>query len=90
MIKSEFDKPEEFRQKMAAKFDHPFNYQMQKSEQVGTNDCIVIARIMSLPFFDAVTAEVYKEFPPEDRIPEWKNAMISGYPFEERLLYPKK
>ena len=89
LVKSEYDQPEEFRQKMASKFDHPFNYQMQKSEQVGTNDCIVIARIMSLPFFDAVTAEVYKEFPPELRIPQWKNLMVSGYPFE-RDYYIRK
>jgi hypothetical protein len=89
LIKSEFDKPEEFRQKMAAKFDRPFIYQMRKSELVGTNDCIVIVRIMSLPLFEAVTAEVYKEFPPEMRMPEWKNLMIRGYPFE-RNYYLRK
>jgi protein disulfide-isomerase len=42
---------------LAAKFDHPYDFKILKSEMVGTNDCIVIARIMTEPFLEAVWDE---------------------------------
>jgi protein disulfide-isomerase len=41
----------------AAKFDHPYDFKILKSEMVGTNDCIVIARIMTELFLEAVWHE---------------------------------
>jgi len=54
IIKTEFvvDDAEEISN--AAKFNHPYDFKILKSEMVGTNDCIVIARIMTEPFLEAV------------------------------------
>jgi thioredoxin-related protein len=54
LIKTEYvvDDAEEISN--AAKFNHPYNFKILKSEMVGTNDCIVIARIMTEPFLEAV------------------------------------
>jgi protein disulfide-isomerase len=41
----------------AIKFNHPYDFKILKSEMVGTNDCIVIARIMTEPFLEAVWDE---------------------------------
>jgi thioredoxin-related protein len=38
----------------AAIFNHPYDFKILKSEMIGTNDCIVIARIMTEPFLEAV------------------------------------
>jgi hypothetical protein len=83
LIKSEFETAEGRHQRMALNFNHPYNYKMQKSEWIGTNNCIVVARIISLPFFDAVIAESYKKLPNDWNYPEIKDLMIKGYPFEE-------
>ena len=42
---------------LATKFDHPYDFKILKSEMVGTNDCIVIARIMTELFLEAVWHE---------------------------------
>jgi hypothetical protein len=54
IIKTEFvvDDAEEISN--AAKFNHPYDFKILKSEMVGRNDCIVIARIMTEPFLEAV------------------------------------
>ncbi len=44
----------------AAKFNHPYDFKILKSEMVGTNDCIVIARCMTPEFLDAMKAILYK------------------------------
>ncbi len=38
----------------------PFEYGILEPETIGTNDCIVVARIMSPPLIDAVKAVIYK------------------------------
>ena len=49
----------------AAKFDHPYDFKILKSETVGTNDCIVIARGMTPKFLDAMKAILYKNYTKE-------------------------
>ncbi|HTV42560.1 MAG TPA: thioredoxin family protein [Candidatus Sulfotelmatobacter sp.] len=45
---------------VARQFEHPYEYRLVKFETVGTNDCIVIARCMTMPFLNQVKAVVYK------------------------------
>jgi thioredoxin-related protein len=49
----------------AAKFDHPYDFKILKSEMVGTNDCMVIARCMTPKFLDAMKAILYKNYSKE-------------------------
>jgi protein disulfide-isomerase len=49
----------------AAKFDHPYDFKILKSEMVGTNDCIVITRYMTPKFLDAMKAIFYKNYTKE-------------------------
>ncbi|HEY1787759.1 MAG TPA: hypothetical protein VGJ73_06360 [Verrucomicrobiae bacterium] len=47
-------------QRLAAKMSDPYEYQMLEPAIIGTNDCIVVARIMNPPLVDAVKAVIYK------------------------------
>jgi protein disulfide-isomerase len=49
----------------AAKFDHPYDFKVLKSETIGTNDCFIIARIMTPEFLDAMKATLYKNYTKE-------------------------
>jgi protein disulfide-isomerase len=60
IIKSEFADGDDRERPIAAKFDHPYDFKILKSEMVGTNDCIVIARCMTPEFLDAIKAIYYK------------------------------
>jgi protein disulfide-isomerase len=60
MIKTEFVREDAEEISNAAKFDHPYDFKILKSEIVGTNDCIVIARCMTPKFLDAMKAILYK------------------------------
>ncbi len=44
---------------LAEKFDHPYDYKFLKSESVGINDCIVIARIATTQFLQAMRTNFY-------------------------------
>ncbi len=57
LIKMEYVYEDGIEKMLAAKFDHPYDFKILKSEMVGTNDCIVIARIMTEPFLEAVWDE---------------------------------
>ena len=57
LVKTEFVVNDAEEISNAAKFDHPYDFKILKSEMVGTNDCIVIARIMTEPFLEAVWDE---------------------------------
>jgi thioredoxin-related protein len=54
LIKMEYVYEDGIEKMLAAKFDHPYDFKILKSEMIGTNDCIVIARIMTEPFLEAV------------------------------------
>lgn len=72
VIKMEFEENDDIAQRLAATMDHPYEYKMLKPEIVGTNDCIVVARIMSAPLLDAVKDVVYKGYTPQ------QEAMFGG------------
>jgi thioredoxin-related protein len=61
IIKTEYEAGEDLEKTIAAKFDHPYEFKVLKSEMVGTNDCIVIARCMTPKFLDAIKAVYYKD-----------------------------
>jgi thioredoxin-related protein len=65
MIKTEFVYEDAEEISNAAKFDHPYDFKILKSEMVGTNDCIVIARSMTPKFLDAMKAIYYKNYTKE-------------------------
>jgi len=44
----------------AAKFNHPYDFKVLKSEMIGTNDCLIIARCMTPQFLDAMKVILYK------------------------------
>jgi thioredoxin-related protein len=54
LVKMEYVYEDGIEKMLAAKFEHPYGFKILKSEMVGTNDCIVIARIMTEPFLQAV------------------------------------
>jgi protein disulfide-isomerase len=60
MIKMEFVYEDAEEISNAAKFDHPYDFKILKSEMVGTNDCIVIVRTMTPKFLDEIKAILYK------------------------------
>jgi hypothetical protein len=60
LIKTEFGVDDAEEISNAAKFNHPYDFKILKSEMVGTNDCIVIARCMTPQFLDAMKAILYK------------------------------
>ena len=61
IIKTEYEAGEDLEKTIAAKFDHPYEFKVLKSEMAGTNDCIVIARCMTPKFLDAIKAVYYKD-----------------------------
>ena len=60
LMKSEFDVDDAEEISNAAKFNHSYDFKLLKSEMVGTNDCIVIARCMTPEFLAAMKAILYK------------------------------
>jgi hypothetical protein len=86
LIKSEYEQTDEFQQRIASKFDHPYEYQMRKAERLNTNDCIVIARITTAPVMDALINEEYYDkdrFPSYMRTPMYKKMLVDHYPSEQ-------
>ena len=65
IIKTEYEEGGNLEKTIAAKFDHPYEFKVLKSEMVGTNDCIVIARCMTPKFLDAIKAVYYKDYTKE-------------------------
>jgi thioredoxin-related protein len=67
LIKKEFEIEERdgIEKMLAAKFDHPYEFKLLRSEMIGTNDCIVIARCMTPEFLDAMKAILYKNYSKE-------------------------
>jgi thioredoxin-related protein len=61
IIKKEFEEWDGIEKTIASKFDHPYEFKVLKSEMVGSNDCIVIARCMTPKFLDAIKAVYYKD-----------------------------
>ena len=68
LIKTEFEVNDRIEKMLAVKFDHPYDFKILKSEMVGTNDCIVIARIMTEPFLEAFEQKGGKEIPAKQYI----------------------
>jgi thioredoxin-related protein len=75
LIKVEFADGDDFDKPMAAKVDHPYEFKLLKSEIVGTNDCLVIGRLMTDPLLNAVVEIAYKQYAPEKRA-EWGSNYI--------------
>lgn len=69
IIKQEFYDGDDWEKRLGIKLGHSYEYKMLKSEMVGSNDCIVIARIMSEPLLTAATESYYKKYSdsPEER-----------------------
>jgi thioredoxin-related protein len=65
IIKMEYAEGEDGEKPIAAKFDHPYEFKVLKSEMAGTNKCIVIARCMTPKFLDAIKAVYYKDYTKE-------------------------
>lgn len=65
VIKAEFAEGDEIEKTIATNFDLPYEFKLLKSELVGTNDCIVIARCMTPKFLDAMKAVLYKNYTKE-------------------------
>jgi thioredoxin-related protein len=63
----EYKEGEDFEKTIAAKFDHPYEFKILKSEMVGTNDCAVIARTMIAPLSKAEADIFYDKYPLEKR-----------------------
>ena len=60
LIKTEFIREDAEEISNSAKYDHSYDFKILKSEMVGTNDCIVIARCMTPQFLDTMKAILYK------------------------------
>jgi protein disulfide-isomerase len=65
IVKREFADGDDLEKTIADKFDHPYDFKILKSEMVGTNDCIVVARCMTPKFLDAIKAIYYKDYTKE-------------------------
>jgi hypothetical protein len=52
---------------LAATLDHPYDYKMMKPEIVGTNDCLVVARIATPQFLEMLTTNYYPGYTPGDK-----------------------
>jgi hypothetical protein len=44
---------------LAATLGHPYDYKMLKSEMVGTNDCLIVARVATPQLLDMLTTNYY-------------------------------
>jgi len=60
LIKTEYTVNDAEEISHAAKFDHPYDFKVLKSETIGTNDCLIIARCMTPQFLAAMKAILYK------------------------------
>jgi hypothetical protein len=58
LIKTEFEDDQE-ELSLATKFDHPYDYKILKPEIVGTNDCLVVARIATPEFLQMLKTAYY-------------------------------
>ncbi|HZI33863.1 MAG TPA: thioredoxin fold domain-containing protein, partial [Candidatus Binatia bacterium] len=67
IIKMEFYEGDDLDKSFVAKVDHPYRFKLLKSEMIGTNDCLVIARIMTKPMLKVAEDVLYKKFSPEKR-----------------------
>lgn len=68
IIKMEFIDGEDLEKTIATKVNHPYDFKILKSEMVGTNDCIIIARTMTEPLLKAAADVYYEKYSPEKRI----------------------
>jgi len=68
LTKLDFESIDDIIQRVAATFDRPYEYQMLKSETIGTNECIVVARIMTTPMANAVLDAKYNLTPEQNRV----------------------
>ena len=70
LIKMEYDNEERdvIEKTLAVKLDRPYEFKILRSEMVGTNDCIVIARNMTDPFLKATADIFFEKYSPEKRI----------------------
>src|ERR1017187_978015 len=59
IIKAEYAEGDDSEKTIAAKFDHPYDFKILKSEMIGSNDCLVIARTMTDPLLKAVADDWY-------------------------------
>jgi hypothetical protein len=62
LIKTKFENDKE--QSLAARFDNPYDYKILKPEIVGTNNCLVVARIATPQFFEAMMTNYYPRYTP--------------------------
>ena len=66
IIKMEFPDGEEMERPYAAEFGHPYDYKLLKSSAMaGSNDCIVIARVMTPEFLTKMKSVFYKNYTKE-------------------------
>jgi hypothetical protein len=63
LIKSAFER-DQIEPSQAAKHDHPYDYKFIPQKIVGTNDCIVVARITTPEFLQILKAAFYPGFTP--------------------------
>jgi hypothetical protein len=70
LIKTEYPQNEQIVEPHAKTFIHPYDYKILNSEMIGTNDCVVVARIMTPEFLDVMKDVFYKK----------------GYTVEQRAL----
>lgn len=82
--KIEFEDYEEVAQRIAATMDRPFVYRLVGSEFVGTNECIIVSRLMSDTMLDACATVFY---PAETT--ERRRQMASNIRAERRVYIRK-
>jgi hypothetical protein len=58
LVKAEFEDDQK-ELSLAAAINHPYDYKMLKSELIGTNDCLVVARIASPQLLQMLTTAYY-------------------------------
>lgn len=58
LIKLEYER-DQSEPSLAKRFDHPYDYRLMPAETVGTNDCIVVARMVTPEFLQALKATFY-------------------------------
>jgi hypothetical protein len=63
LIKSGFER-DQIEPLQAAKHDHPYDYKLMPQKIVGTNDCIVVARITTQEFLQILKAAFYPGLSP--------------------------
>jgi hypothetical protein len=68
LTKVDFESIDDIIERVAGTFDHPYEYQKLKSETIGTNECIVVARIMTVPMANAVLDAKYNLTAGQNRV----------------------